>query len=352
MELVFLSRRTLQFKDYAFVSDDFNLVLDSVVPQKSYFKLNKVGINAEIGDIVYIRNNAINYIGIVETLQLDGDFQSKVETTDFSSIFDVKVKVTSYSGDLCLFMQNLINSYFKNSGDSIQNLSYLTITKEATISGSLSFEDDTLMSIKELSETLSKTYGIRYDTSLKIQDGAITGINVVIRSVTRGLIVKSNLAILTNLSISDSTTQTLNKIIFVPKTENGTYRSTINYYLLTDGSVSTSSTSPLRYQYVKGTIATYSDNEYASLLTKAQSELLKGNLEHNISFKIYMDNSFIVPFKNLILGDFVQFVVGAKTYSTMVTQLAFKGNFYECSVVLGEYRIRLTEKIKLLESKK
>jgi hypothetical protein len=39
----------------------------------------------------------------------------------------------------------------------------------------------------------------------------------------------------------------------------------------------------------------------------------------------------------------------AKTYETMVTQLSFKNGFSSCSVVLGEYRVKLTDKIKLLQ---
>ena len=95
----------------------------------------------------------------------------------------------------------------------------------------------------------------------------------------------------------------------------------------------------------------YSDNEYPSLYTKASSELLKSNLEHNIEFKISVDNLILVPFDNINVGDFLEFVTESKTYSTMVTQLSVKGNLYECSVVLGEYRIKLTDKIKLLEKK-
>ena len=58
-----------------------------------------------------------------------------------------------------------------------------------------------------------------------------------------------------------------------------------------------------------------------------------------------------MPFDNINVGDFLEFVAETKTYSTMVTQLSIKGNLYECSVVLGEYRIKLTDKIKLLEKK-
>ena len=106
-----------------------------------------------------------------------------------------------------------------------------------------------------------------------------------------------------------------------------------------------------RIKKVKSTSQFYSDNEYSSLYTKASTELLKSNLEHNIQFDVTIDNSIIVPFKNFNLGDFVEFITDKKTYSTMVTQIAIKGNLYECSVVLGEYRIKLTDKIKLLEKK-
>ena len=46
MELIFLNRSTFQIADYAYVSDDFELIMDSVVYQKSFFVVNKTNINA------------------------------------------------------------------------------------------------------------------------------------------------------------------------------------------------------------------------------------------------------------------------------------------------------------------
>ena len=54
-------------------------------------------------------------------------------------------------------------------------------------------------------------------------------------------------------------------------------------------------------------------------------------------------------FQNFNLGDFVEFVGESKTYETMVTQLSFKNGFYSCSVILGEYRVKLTDKSNSIE---
>lgn len=352
MELIFLKRSNLSFLDHAFVSDDFELVVDSVVYQKSSFVVNKVGLNASIGDITLLRDTNYFYIGIVEAIEVKDDIQTSVETNDFTSIFDVKVPVSSFSGDVCTFLMNLISGAFKTNGDPKQNIPYLKVLKGASVQGSLAYDGTELESITSIGEVLAKAYGVRFVCSLALDsDGRIEGIQVEIANVTKGMVIKSNLPAITNLSITDSSNQVTNKITFYPKDDNTQYTATKEYYLLVDGSVTTSPNNADRYDYVKGTSAFYSDNEYASLLTKAQSELLKSNLEHSIEFKVNMDNQIIVPFKNLNLGDFIEFIDGGKHYETMVTQLSFKGDFYECSVVLGEYRVKLTDKIKLLERK-
>lgn len=246
---------------------------------------------------------------------------------------------------------NLISYAFKTNDDPLQNFSYIILSKSTSVQGTLNFDDE-LISITEVSEMLSKTYGVRFNYSLSLDyNGRITGINVDIASVTRGLKIKSNLPSITNLKITDTKSQITNKIVFYPKSNNHTYTSPVSYYLLTSGIITTNKNNQDRYSYVKSISAFYTDGEYATLLTKAQSELLKNNLEHSIEFNVNMNNSIIVPFKNLKLGDFVEFVTDTKIYDTMVTQLSFKGNFYECSVVLGEYRVKLTDKIKLLEKK-
>lgn len=351
MELIFLNRSTFKIVDYAYVSDDFELIMDSVVYQKSFFVVNKSNINTTIGDIVILRDSTYFYIGIVEAMEVNDKFQTKIESNDFTSIFDIKVPVNTYSGDVGTYLMNLITYAFKINEDPRQNFSYITISKSTSVQGTLNYNNE-LLSITEVSEVLSKAYGVRFNYSLRLDyEGRIIGINVDIASVTRGLIIKSNLPCITNLKITDSNNQIINKIVFYPKNDNHTYTSPVSYYLLTTGTITTDKNHSDRYQYVKSISSFYSDNEYSTLLTKAQSELLKNNLEHSIEFNINMDNDIIIPFKNLRIGDYVEFITETKVYNTMVTQLSFKGNFYECSLVLGEYRVKLTDKIKLLEKK-
>ena len=353
MELVILNRTNLEVKDYGYFGSDYEIVLDAVVYQKSKFTINKPNLNAEVGDIVFTRGLPFYYIGIIETISKeDEDLKVSLEVNDFSSIFDIEVTVSSYTGDLCEFLRLLIYKTFINNSDKYQVLPYLNLTKSCAINGSLTYEGTELVSITEVSEMLAKRYGIRYKCSLNIDhEGIIKGINVEITGVTKGMKIRHDLQCIKDLEIVDSNKQGSNKIIFYPNDDNVTYKSTITYYLLTDGTITTSSTHSKRIKNVKCMSQFYSDNEYSSLYTKATSELLKSNLEHNIEFKISVDNLVLVPFENINVGDFLEFVTEKKTYSTMVTQLSVKGNLYECSVVLGEYRIKLTDKIKLLEKK-
>lgn len=353
MELVILNRTNLEVKDYGYFGSDYEIVLDAVVYQKSKFTIIKPNLNAEVGDIVFTRGLPFSYIGIIETISKeDEDLKVSLEVNDFSSIFDIEVTVSSYTGDLCEFLRLLIYKTFINNSDKYQVLPYLNLTKSCAINGSLTYEGTELVSITEVSEMLAKRYGIRYKCSLNIDhEGIIKGINVEITGVTKGMKIRHDLQCIKDLEIVDSNKQGSNKIIFYPNDDNATYKSTITYYLLTDGTITTSSTHSKRIKNVKCMSQFYSDNEYSSLYTKATSELLKSNLEHNIEFKISVDNLVLVPFENINVGDFLEFVTEKKTYSTMVTQLSVKGNLYECSVVLGEYRIKLTDKIKLLEKK-
>lgn len=70
MKLIFLDRITLKYKDNAYVSSEFEIVLDSVVKQKSNFAVNKEEIKASVGDIVVLKEGKLSYIGIVQAITL------------------------------------------------------------------------------------------------------------------------------------------------------------------------------------------------------------------------------------------------------------------------------------------
>ena len=140
MEVIFLDRINFQVIDYAFVNTNFQVVIDSVIPQKSNFSVNKEKINANIGDIMVIKSKELNYIGIICSIEKEEDKgYTNVQTNDFISILDIKVKLTSYTGNMALYLYNLIyNAYISNT-DAFQKINFLTIAKDyGSIAGSIS----------------------------------------------------------------------------------------------------------------------------------------------------------------------------------------------------------------------
>lgn len=353
MEVVFLRRSDLQVLDFGFVDRNFQLVIDSVIPQKSTFEVNKQNITADAGDLLIIKDKAVNYIGIIVSMEEDANkYTTSVQTVDFTSILDIQVKLKSYSGNMTDYLYNLIAAAYVTNTDPKQKMSYLTINKDySSVKGTLNYEADTLGSITSVVETLNKAYSIGVRYTLEYENGRIVGIALHIANCTRGAVIKHTLAAISNLVISNDNTQTTNKMEFIPSDENVSHKSTVCYYLTKDGRITTDATDSERFTSVCSKQKIFKDDDYATLETTAQTEMLSSSLEHNIAFEICMDNKVVVPFKDINVGDFIRFIAPAKSYDTMVTQISMKNTTATASITLGEYRGSLTDKIKLLSKK-
>lgn len=352
MHIIFLSERTLDVIDYAFASSDFEIILDTLVPQTSTFNLNCSKIKADIGDYLTIKENDYFYIGIISGIGEVKEGLLKISTIDFLGKFDVEVPVSSFTGNISQFLINLITTHFKTSSDSKQNMPYLQFESFISKTGSLVFEADKKVSIIKQVQEFSKTYGIRLDYELVINEGRFTNIKVNIVEVDRGVVMRSDLGTISNLSVTDTNENTLNKIIYYPKASNTVYKTAMNYYLLTDGTISTNASSNKRHERVNFKCEYFADNEYTSLLTKATTALIDSSLEHYISFDFSFSTNKIVALESLTLGTFVKFITPHKTYETIVTKITYKGTFKQVTIVLGEYRISLTDKIKLFNRRR
>lgn len=348
MELVFLDRASLAYKDYAIVDDVFEIHLDLVVIQKSRFRLNKGFVKALVGDLVILRNAPIPYLGIVERFERASEHQMTVDTLDFREIFAMDVLVPSFQGDIAFYLQNLLEQYFKTSTDALQNLDYLTIQRETSVEGELIFEADRLMPLSELMELITKTYGLSLKAEARFLRGRVTGITFWIQSVTKGMKLKSNFQAIRDLMVSDAANQTINKLILYPKSENVIGREVLTYYSLTNGEMTQDATHPNRYSVVKSKSLLYSDNELDTLPAKVRQELLTSKLDHNISFMIDSFNEVFQPLQTANLGDFLEFHHQGKVYDSILTSIRFINTFQEAMITLGEYRMKLTEKIQLL----
>ena len=348
MKLLFLDRSTLQYKDNAYVSNQYELVLDMVLIKRSTFKVNKTNINCTIGDIVVLKNHVFSYIGILESIELNDDHSTTIKSLDFREIFNLEIPATSFSGDLAQYLYQMITDHFKNNTDQKQNLSYLTISKETNVNGSLNFETDNITSMSKVFELVSKGYGMSFITDVTYLRGRITGIHFRIVSVNQGMIIKSNFSSILNIETNDSTSQLINKVVFYPRSDNLIYQSIKTYYLLTTGDITEDSLSELRYTSVMARSYIYTDNDFETLETKARSEMLSSKLDHNITFMIDMKNKVVIPFTNIYLGDYVSFIHKGKTYESVITGITFKDSLNYALITLGEYRVKLTEKIQLL----
>jgi hypothetical protein len=99
MQLVFLDRLNLAYKDYGYVDKDFEIALDLVIIQKSLFTINKSKLNVSVGDIVILKDAPIHYIGIVERLEVADKHRTSVHVLDFKEMFSIDIPVESFAGD-------------------------------------------------------------------------------------------------------------------------------------------------------------------------------------------------------------------------------------------------------------
>ncbi len=348
MKLLFLDRSTLQYKDNAYVSNQYELVLDMVLIKRSTFKVNKTNLNSTIGDIVILQNDSYSYIGILESIELIDDYTTSIKSLDFREIFNLEIPAVSFSGDLADYLYQIITNYFKDNSDVKQNLSYLTISKETSVTGSLSFDSDNIINMSKIFELVSKGYGISFDTDVVYLRGRITGIVFRIVSVNQGMVIRSDFSSILNVETNDSTSQLVNKVIYYPRSDNQVYQSIKTYYLLTTGDITEDAHSDDRYTSVMVKSYIYTDNDYETLETKARSEMVTSKLDHNITFMIDMKNKVFIPFVNIQLGDYVSFIHKGKTYESVITGITFKDSMNYATITLGEYRVKLTEKIQLL----
>jgi hypothetical protein len=348
MKLIFLDRATLQYKDNAFVSNRFELALDMVLIKRSIFKVNKANINCRIGDIVILKSSVYSYIGVLESIELVDKNTTNIKSLDFREIFNLDIPSLSFSGDLAEYLYQLITNNFKENSDEKQNLPYLTISKETSVEGTLNFESDNIINMSKIFELVSKGYGVSFITDVTYLRGRITGIVFRIVNVNQGMVIRSDFSSILNVKTNDSTSQLINKIVYYPRSDNEVYQTTQTYYLLKNGDITQENASELRYTSVMAKSFMYSDKDYEALETKARSEMVTSKLDHNITFTIDMNNKVFIPFANINLGDYVSFIHEKKTYESVVTGITLKDSMNYATVTLGEYRVKLTEKIQLL----
>lgn len=353
MELIFLDEQDLSILDHALCTSDYEIVLDTLIPQKSSFIISKQSLNAENGDLLVVRDKEYCYIGIITSIKKEENGSIKIETKDYLSLFDIEIPLpTAFSGNIASYLITIFTSTFKTCGDSYQNVSYLVFESEVYKEATLSYENNTLMNLLDLVEEFSKTYGIRLSYELIVKDGVFYQIKVKVVEAKLGLILRDNLGSISNLVINDTNENSLNKVVFVPEVENSRHRSKVTYYLYKDGTIGIYNTIIKRYSKVKVKYVYFKDDDYDALLSKATKLLVDSSLNHSITFNFSFVINKIETLQDLKIGTFVELITSEKVYDTLVTKMKFKGSFNIAEITLGEYRGSLTDKLKLIDRRK
>lgn len=344
MNLLIYSRIDFSFKTNLSI-ETYEIVLDTVIHSESTFVINSEIGNTMQGDIVIVHERSFFYIGIVKKISVEG-LKTKISAVHFNSVLEAQYLTMNFPlGNLGEHLKSLITNHLIEHTDSSQNMPYLYVRNESTAIGAISVTKPEVKMMTQLISELDATNGIRVETRLGIVQGEITHLKMVVRDEVTTLKLRHDLALLRNLSINEDGNTPVNKVILY-----GEKLPSLSYYLLADGSVSNVMNHPLRIQPVRYSYASYQSGD--NPLVVAKKELIKDKFLHAITFDITMDNQVLVPFVNIAIGDHIEFITANKTIPSILSQIRFKNTLKECSVILGEHRMKLTEKMKLMERRK
>lgn len=344
MNLLIYNRLDFTFKANLPI-ESFEIVLDTVINSESSFVIAGSGENTLQEDIVILHERSFFYIGIVKKISNEG-IKTKINTVHFNSILETEYLTANFSfGNLGTYIKTIIESALINNGDISQNMSYFYVKNESDAQGTISISKTEVKTIAQLIRELHETNGLRVETRLGIVNGEITHLKMVIVDAVTTMKLRYDLALLRNLSINEDGGIPLNKVILY-----GESLPTLSYYLLSDGSVSTIANSSMRITPVRYSYIEYQSGDDPLLIAK--KELVKDKFLHAITFDVSIDNNIFIPFTNIFLGDQIEFITATKTIPTILSQITFKNDLKDISIILGEHRMKLTEKLKMIERRK
>lgn len=344
MNLLIYSRENLTFKENLPI-ESFEVTLDTLINSESSFVIAGGSGSASQEDIAILHEERFFYIGIVSKISSEG-IKTKINTVHFNAVLEAEfVTRTFLRGLYGNHIKTIITETLINSDDPLQNMSYLEVANESTAQGSIVVFKPEVTTIAEFIKELNVSKGLRIETRLGIVEGKITHLKMVVVPTIKTMKLRYDLALLRNLSINEDGGSPLNKVILY-----GEDLATLSYYLLSNGNVTADANHALRIKPVNYSYVEYQSDD--TPLTVAKKELIKDRFLHAITFDVALDNQIFAPFNNVFLGDEIVFITETKMIPTVVSQMTFKNTLKQCSIILGEHRMKLTEKLKMIERRK
>jgi hypothetical protein len=335
-------------KDYYFIDRNYEINMDLVIPKKSSFGIEKEVINVNVGDLVTIKEDVINYIGVVDTIEQESYYKFKLLSFDLVQIFNVDISVDNYSGNIGLLLKTIIQANYISCNDRYQAMSYLNIINNSNAAGELQFEEGKLIKVSTIIEMCYKNYAVVLKPIFTFIRGRISGLDLYIEDVSNKRIIKNQAGLIRNLIIKKNSNQSINKMIYIPNKENTTYKQNVEFFLLKDNTITKDSNHALRFEIPRAKSILFKDDEYSTIDVKAVQELKSSNYDHNVTFDIEMSNNLITPTVDFNVGDAIEFIDKDLKYQTIVTSIKYLATTKIATITLGEYRNKLTEKISIL----
>lgn len=354
------------YLDFSYVGSyevgDYKVIRDLLVPQNSTFQIiDPSGIEKQMVVVCPLKNGSV-YIGIVTQISFDNDSNmSTVTVQDISSILSVEVSLEAFtSAGYGAKIKEWFDAIFVTSSDPLEKLSWFSCVNNSSVEGaspawSANSTETLLTAISDFMDLSSLGMSFSLNSSH-------TGVVMTLfdRSSSEATI-KLTEEFVSNISYSGTSESATNKVVMKPQADNYLNKTTLTYYLLNDGTVSTDATSNLRLSPVSSKILFYSDTQYdpSTLQATAASNLLASVYSHEISFRIRTIGISIPTIKTMISSIYCGMKITlygvpgeeASAFSTIISKITFSDDDY-IDITCGYSRSSLTDRLKMSKQDK
>lgn len=350
-----ISKRDLSILD-VFTVSDYDLTLDIEYGGKSTVVLDRVPQINE-GDFVFLKRDTgkIFYIGVTDTISNDsGSAQTTINLLEKETIFDRKVYL---SGESIIsatgiedFIVKTIRDEFVSSADAFLNLDYITVNAltHTKVYASVKTENG-IYNFKTYLGNALEYYGIFLDFQFT---GSALEISVYKKDQAT-FKIDANVTDVTNY-VEDYSVEVLAKLTQIWKIpdqeENGVVtkvgkKTTKNYFLRTDRTITTDSTDPDRASGSIDLIFTECESESEAIQT-ATNSFVNNKYEHSVTADIRRESD-IYPEDEFYIGHECEIKTKAHgVRDSIVTEISYsKGSAY-LSVKFGKMPVTLIEKLR------
>ena len=329
--------RDYTFRGFAPISAP-TIAVDYLTLEKTTFKAKSIA--AQKGDFIRVteQNGASVFEGIVDDVE-SGNSGTTISAQPLMSLFDIDVHFDrTTSSKIEDFIAGIITSNFISSGDSLQNVTGMTVEATSSTTGALNLKDNIHSFFEIITKSLT-AYGIAVNLELNVQKKTLA---VTVGKVTDTATIEANLKAITekNIILGDSYGE-LNKVTIYNKADEA---QTVTYYLHTDGSVSTENTDRVTPVFFAAKFLDTEEDFGTAAYQKAYETLAPSTYNNLIELTTAKDSAVLDT--SMKMGTEVLVIDGDKSYKSILTGYSITGNLVK--MTFGVVRADLT-KILILE---